>query len=541
MRFLFLRDVKRPSFLQGNKLRQCGMGALLMLVGFAAGMGVQYIMGERSYVRVSDVLRLTDAPNDCLITAVKQHAGELAACGSDETGRELLWQLLNELMDRGLFLKAESEVDEVLPPQRPQNAEWARRMLQIAHVLVKEGKWEKAQGYYDAAQGAFLALGLSSEYSAVVRERAAQLSVGSGGTRAERVTALHDLLTSLSAPTPPELAAELHIFLAKLQHSMGAYSQSQESLRQCTQSTTSASSSSPFLLACLGYAHLALREDEEAVDCLRDGIKQLHGSDAASRLFRALALRDLASVALNLGRAQSALALLERAEAEAGAIISPHALFRAEITGKRAWALYLAHDYEDALAVFRRQLDMIPESEENLRVHPLEGMSRCYLALGQPTEACQAAQECCSLYEKYNAEDKEGLGRFYLLQAQAQDQSGHPDVAEELYGRAGAALPADHSMRMIALEGQASALQQAGRWAEAIGVWKQVLAQIPEEQQANREDVQEQIAHCSSRLTPPTPAVHPQSKPAASTRKTSKPTARSAKNRNKHSQSRRKR
>ena len=91
MRFLFLRDVKRPSFLQGNKLRQCGMGALLMLVGFAAGMGVQYIMGERSYVRVSDVLRLTDAPNDCLITAVKQHAGELAACGSDETGRELLW------------------------------------------------------------------------------------------------------------------------------------------------------------------------------------------------------------------------------------------------------------------------------------------------------------------------------------------------------------------------------------------------------------------------------------------------------------------
>lgn len=541
MRFPFLRDVKRPSFLRGSKLRQCGVGALLMLGGFAVGMGVQYIMGERSFARASDVLRLTDAPNDRLIAAVKQHADELAVCGGDETCREFLWQLFNELMDRGLFFEVESVADEVVPPQRPQNAEWARRMLQIAHVLVKEGKWDKAQGYYDAAQGAFLALGLSSEYSAVVRERAAQLSAGSGGTRTERIAALHDLLTSLAAPTPPELAAELHIFLAKLQHSMGAYSQSQELLRKCTQFTSPASSASPFLLVCLGYAHMALREDEEAVDCLRDGIKQLHGSDAASRLFRALALRDLASVALNLGRAQSALALLERAEAEAGAIISPHALFRAEITGKRAWALYLAHDYEHALAVFRRQLDMIPESEENLRVHPLEGMSRCYLALGQSAEACQAAQECCSLYEKYNAEDKEGLGRFYLLQAQAQDQSGHPDVAEGLYGRAGAALPADHSMRMIALEGQASALQQAGRWAEAIGVWKQVLAQIPEEQQANREDVQEQIAHCSNRLTPPPPVVHSQSKPVASTRRTSKPPTRSAKNRNKHFQSHRKR
>ena len=96
-------------------------------------------------------------------------------------------------------------------------------------------------------------------------------------------------------------------------------------------------------------------------------------------------------------------------------------------------------------------------------------------------------------------------------------------------------------MRMIALEGQASALQQAGRWAEAIGVWKQVLAQIPEEQQANREDVQEQIAHCSNRLTPPPPVVHSQSKPVASTRRTSKPPTRSAKNRNKHFQSHRKR
>ncbi len=541
MRFSFLQDVKRPNFLQGSKLKRCGVGVLLVLVGFAAGMGVQYITGVRSFARVSDVLRLTDAPSDRLITAVKQHTDELAACGGDEISLELMWQLFNELMDRGLFFEVESVADEVVPPQRPQNAEWARRMLKIAHVLVKEDKWDKAQGYYDAAQEAFLALGLSSEYAAVVRERAAQLSVGSGGTRTERLAALHDLLTSLAAPSPPELAAELHIFLAKLQHSMGAHSQSQELLRKYLQPTSRPSSASPFLLVCLGYAHMALREDEEAVDCLRDGIKQLHGGDAVSRLFCALALRDLASVALNLGRAQSALALLERAEAEAGAVISPHALFRAEITGKRAWALYLANDYEHALAVFRRQLDMLPEGEENLRVHPLEGMSRCYLALGQSAEACQAAQECCSLYEKYNAEDKEGLGRFYLLQAQAQDQSGHPAVAEELYGRAGAALPADHGMRMIALEGQASALQQAGRWAEAIGVWKQVLAQIPEEQQANREEIQEQIAVCSNRLSPPPPVVHSQSQPVASTRKDSKPAARPAKNKNKRSQSRRKR
>lgn len=524
MLFPFLQEAKRTGLLQGRKLKWCGLGALLVLVSVAAGMGVQYIIGARSFARLSDVLRLTDAPNDRLITAVQQHAEELAACGSEATRRELLWQLLSELIHRGLFEQVESVVDEAMPPQKPQDAEWARRTLQIAHAFVKEGKWDKAQGYYDAAQGTFQALGLSAEYAAVVRERAALLSMGSGGSRSERVAALHNLLTSLSGQDAPGLATELHVFLAKLQRSMGEHLHSQELLRKCIEQPAPPSHQ-PTLLICLGYAHLALREDEAAVDCLRDGLKLLSGSDASSRLYRALALRDLASVALNLGHAQSALALLERVDAEASAVISPTTLFRAEITGKRAWALYMAHDYEDALAVFQRQLDMIPDTEEGLRIHPLEGMSRCYLALGQPAEASQAAAECCKLYEKYNAEDKEGLGRFYLLSAQAQDQSGHPAAAEEMYGRAAACLPATHRLRLVALEGQASVLQQSNRWVEAVGVWEQVLVQIPQEQTANREEVQEQIAFCRSRITPPAPVVQPPAKAAKP-----QPSARARKN-----------
>lgn len=522
MLFPFLQEAKRTGLLQGRKLRWCGLGALLVLVSIAAGMGVQYIIGIRSVARIADALRLTDAPNDRLIAAVQQHADELAACGSDETRRELLWQQLSELTRRGLFAQVEPVVDKIMPPQKPQDAEWARRTLQIAHAFVKEGKWDKAQGYYDAAQEAFRALDLPAEYAAVVRERAALLSIGNGGSREERVAALHNLLTSLSGQDSPELAAEIHVFLAKLQRSMGEHLHSQELLRKCLEQPAP---SSPTLLICLGYAHLALREDGEAVDCLRDGLKLLVGSDAASRLYRALALRDLASVALNLGHAQSALALLERVDAEVGVVIPPATLFQAEITGKRAWALYMAHDYEDALAVFQRQLDMIPGTEEGLRIYPLEGMSRCYLALGQPAEASQTAMECCKLYEKYNTEDKEGLGRFYLLNAQAQDQSGHAAAAEEMYGRAAATLPATHSMRLVALEGQACALQQSDRWVEAIGVWEQVLAQIPKEQAADREQVQEQIASCRRRIAPPAPVVQPPAKAAA----TPKPPSRARK------------
>ena len=516
MQFPFFNNSKenKPDGIAGV-VKKYGIGALMVLVGFALGMGLHMLTAHRAIDRVAEVLRLTDASDQELITAVQQRAETFGMCASEEVKRETLWQLLRELVNRGSFAEVEGVVDEVLPPQVEMNAEWARRMLQVAHALVKNDQWDKAQAYYDAAQESFCVLNLSEEYAGVVRERASLLSAGSGGSREERMNALQKLLTGMTAQGTPDLAAELRVFLAKLERSLGAHVHAQEVLNKVVCDTT-LPMSSPTLLVCRGYAYFALHDDEAAVNCLRDGLKLLTGKDAAARVYRALALRDLASVALNLGRAQTALALLERVEAEAGPVISPSALFRAEITGKRGWALYLVHDYEDALAIFKRQLDMIPEAEEGLRVHPLEGMSWCYLALGMPAEAQQSAQECCNLREKYYTEDKTSLGRSYLLHAQAQDQMGHPAAAEEWYGKAAATLPSEHRLRVSALEGQASALSQAQRWTEAVGVLEQLLNMVPQEDRIAREEIQEQIQQCRNHLaapqTRPTPSVASQGK-----------------------------
>lgn len=483
------------------KAKACGIGALLVTLGFVAGVGIHMLMGSRTTDRMTEALRLTDATDVELVTAVQNCAKDSGAYGSDEVRREMLWQMLRELMNRGTFGKAESVVDKVFPARVEDTPEWARRMLQIAHALVKNDRWDKAQEYYDVTQEAFHRLKLTEEYAGVVRERASLLSAGSGGTRAACMDALQKLLTGLTLQSTPELAAELHAFLAKLQSSMGARASAKEMLEKIAEDAT-LSPSSPTLMVCRGYAHFALHDDDAAVNCLRDGLKLLTGTDTASRMYRALALRDLASVALNLGRAQTALASLERAKSEVSSVLPPSALFRAEITGKRGWALYLAHDYEDALAVFKKQLSMIPDEEQGLRIYPLEGMTRCFLALGMPVEAQHAAQECCTLRERYDAEDKEGLGRSYLLHAQAQDQNGSPAEAEKWYGLAAATLPAVDRMRITALEGQASALSQTRRWMEALGVLEQLLNMLPEEDRIAREQIQEEMQHCRSQLDP---------------------------------------
>ncbi len=519
-------------------LKHCGIGALLVLLGLVVGVGLHFIYSYRSTEQTVQLLRLADAPDNELTATIAQYAGGQRRDGSDALERETLWLLVRELMNRGKFAAVEAVAEKLIPPQEQDTPEWARRMLQLAHALVKYDKWDKAQGYYTAAQTSFQRQNLMAEYAGVVRERAGLLSAGSGGTREERLGALQRLLTQLPGQGTWDVAAELRIFIAKLQISLGTHTQAQETLREIIAESAKHSDIPATLQACLGYAHLALGEDEEAVESLRCGLRGLSGTDGASRVYCALVLRDLATVALNIGHEQEVLALLERVDATAGPVIPPSSLFRTEIIGKRAKALYLSHDYEYSLRIFQRQLEMLPDADEGLRVFPLEGIGWSYLALGQPEQALQVAQECRALREQNYAEDKLGLGKVYLLNAQAQDQGGHPAAAEEMYGKAAAILPAEHPLRTEALEGQASALTQEKRWVEAIGVWEQLLLMVPEGDEINREHIENEIKQCRNQLHPPEepPA---QAAPARPAETKTKPARRTSAGRGGHRSTRR--
>ncbi len=499
-------DIGHLSSEDGGKriLRTYVVPAILLFLGLIIGLGVHFISSYRSHDETFRYLRLVDAPDNELVAAVKHTVEEGRTGDAESMEREMNWLLARELINRGKFASIETLTEKLFPPQVQVTPEWARRMLQLAHAFVKNDEWDRAQAYYAAAQASFQNLKLPMEYAGVVRERAGLLSAGSGGTREVRLAALQCMLTQLPAQGTRDIATELRIFIAKLQISLGTHVQAQDSLRTILAEIAEHPETPPATLqACLGYAHLALNEDEEAIECLRRGLQGLSGADGASRVYCALVLRDLATVALNLGRVQEVLALLERVDATANPVIPPSSLFRVEITGKRAQALYMAHDYDYSLRIYQRQLEMISAAEEGLRVFPLEGMAWSYLALGQPEQALQVAQECCALRERNFAEDKVSLGRVYLLYAQAQDQGGHPATAEEFYGKAAALLPNGHPYRTDALEGQASALTQEKRWSEAIGVWEQLLSLVPEGDEINREHIENEIKQCRGQLQPP--------------------------------------
>ena len=505
---------KLPPFGRGvEPFVWCGGVVMLLLVCCTTLLVLKRISTGSARDHVVHTLRLSETSDEDLLSAVKNAAGELQTQGDNATElqRELGWSLVRHLIDRNLFSKAQRDAMLILPAHKTDDSVIAKRLLLVARALVRAGEWQTAQQYYETAQDSYRALQQPNEIEQIIRERAVLLAAGCGASRQERVSTLEGWLAQVPKESASTLWAELRDFLAELHHSLGNLELADSIFREVT-SQKLPDPVPPSLLICLGYAHIALHEDEQAVDCLREGISKLDSDDVPSRMYRALALRDLATISLNLDHSQTALALLERVSTESSDILPKSTLFSPEIMGKRAWALYMAHDYEYALALFQRQMEMIPPGEEGLRVYPLEGIARCFLALGQPEEALPPAHECAELCEKFMAEDKPFLARLCILLGQANEQAGRLQEAETNYSRSAGITTGDPATRMAALSACATVLMQEQKWEEAARTWEQILPLVPQQDIIQREDVSEQIEKCRQQhaaTSKPAPSLNP--------------------------------
>lgn len=521
----------------------CGGLVLFLLVCCTTLLVLRRVSNRSADSEAVRILQAGEGPKEGLLAELKN----AAAGASEDSGdleRELAWNLVRQVIARGLLPEAQQEVFAVLPAQATTSATWTQRLLDVARALVHAGKWQEAQQYYDAALESYRLQQHGRGMEQIMRERAVLLAAGCGNSRQERIATLEGWLAQVPAETSSTLGAELRVFLAKLHRSMGNLELADSNLRQVAdrQQQDDDSAMAPTLLICRGYAHLALREEEAAVDCLREGIAQLKGDDVTSRMYRALALRDLATISLNLDHSQAALALLERVGAETRDILPSGILFQPEIAGSRGWALYMAHDYEYALALFQRQLEMIPPGEEGLRVYPLEGIARCYLALGRPEEALPTAHESVMLCEKSMPEDKPFLARLNMLLGQANEQAGRLEEAERNYSRAAGIMTGDPMARSAALSACATVLMQEQKWEEAARTWEQELPLIPEQDMIQREDIAEQIEKCrknAAAARQPVVQTHPPT--VTQPPKRTKPTKSSAASSRRATQTRRRR
>lgn len=487
--------------------------------GYEEGLGSDLVakrVNDEAIRNVAYFLQMASADDQTLLATVLRHKESLAWVKDPEVKREALSLLISELMERGFSTQVQGVLEDALPADGAVPAAWLERMLKAARRLVQSGKWEQAGPWYKRAEQACLSQNDMPRWQNILREQAALLSIGCGGSAEQRTAALQELLNQQQehAPDATPLHAELLVLQGRTLREQGEKAASETSFHGALDLPLAEEELPMATLACLGAARLELGEREAAEKSLHAALAR---NDEPSPLFRIMAMRDLATLVLSESQVRETLHLIASAKALAEDCVPQESSFWPALAEQQAWALFVAHEYNEALSIFRSVLQSVKDGDQKLRVRPLEGIARCSLALGHVEEALPAAEECAILRERLFPEAKESLGRALLLLGQACDQAAHETRAAEAYGRAAQTLPEGHEGRVHALVSQAYSLTQAQQWEAAAAAWENVLPLLPEEDAAFRERAAAQLAACRKKAeTAANPHPRPRPTPARS-------------------------
>lgn len=492
-------------------------------VGYGEGLASDMVakqVNEEAVRNIAYFLQVASADDRTLLDTVLRHEETLAWVKDPVVRREALGMLLGALMERGLLLKAETVLDEVMPPKTTDTPAWIERMQKAARFLALAGKWKKAQAYYDSVAHSRLRTGDETALSEALREHALMLCLGCGASAEERLDALRKItaMQDKMLPGRERLCVELITMTGRALREQGKHAEAEKAFHHALERAAELVDPHPATstLACLGAAHLELQHREQAEKYLKAALERGETSEP-QRLAQIMALQDLTTLALNECRTREALDLINRAREMATPCLPQACAFWPVLAEQRGWAYYMSREYEAGLAEFRGALQAAGEDAPR-RMNPLEGIARTCLSLGRVEEALPAAEECVKLHEQASPAAPEGLGRALLLLGQAYDQAGNAAQAAETYGRAAAALPEGHGGRVMALVSQAQSLMQAQQWEPAAQAWQTALPLLAEGDTALRERASAQLAECRKKLAPP-PAPAKATPPSARKKK----------------------
>ena len=429
-----------------------------------------------------------------LLATVANREKELGWIRDPDVKREAAWMLAQSLIDRGLTLQATELLAELFR-SAPDTPVWMRRAMVTARGLAEEGRLRESLSYYRYASTRYAACGQTEGQLKALTAMVELLAAMEGSE--ETLSALEGLQHEASALGKPGRQLGAHI-LACMGRLYRVHGQHDRALK-CFEAALSGMEpgKTPELASaavCYGSALLEKGDREHAEKMLRDGVSRL-GDNPAEAPYLVSALRDLALMEQERGRADAALALLYRAEGAATGRIAPQSSFWLCLFDQRGWVNYTKESYESALSDFRRALEQ--EAGDELRAQPLEGAGRCCIALGKAEEAERCLAECLELRKRFYASDTAALGRVNLLMGQACDMAGKSAEAAVAYGQAAALLPPDEAAddRLLALTGRAYALSQMGEWEAASAVWEEVLPLVKDDA-ARSAEIHNQMRLC---------------------------------------------
>ena len=474
---------------------------------------VQESLNEAASQNVLNFMRLASASDAHLLQAAANTDAAFSWVKDAGVRQEAEWSLACALLERRL---ADSAVAVLEPLMKgvPQSAEWGYRSLKAADLLAGMQQYKSASLFYKQADGIFTANKLEKERLTTLGQIIAM--VMAAPQSAEQINAalgeLYSELQSIGQAAQP-LCSVILVHQGVLARGLGDAAGAGNCFRKALDGVDTASVTDPVLAACYGTALLELGDAVAAEPLLKIAVNAANTSpaDIAARL---LALRELAIIESHRGHNVTALALLHRAHGVAEGRIPENNSFWPSLYDQRGWMHYQVQNYQTALLDFTSALTAT--GNESLLYQSQEGAGRCHLELGRVEQALPLLQSCLKLRQTHASGDKDGIGRINLLLAQIYDQQGKVAEAVSAYTLAVANLsgesPEGQANRRLALFGQAYALTELQRWAEAYAAWEQLLPMV-EGETSRVHEVRQQMRRAKSLI--PTQPTEQQSEPAA--------------------------
>lgn len=429
------------------------------------------------------------------------------------------WYLAEALLERG---KAEAAA-AVLSPlfiKVPHTTEWGYRALKSGNLLVSTPLYETASVYFSHAVDFFAENNqLNLRHEALGQLIAHEACAPQDASKA--IEALEKLIAKLQASDEGtrQLRSMAHVYIGLIQQFSGNAAEAEKKFRSALTEAENLRTMRPEGAVSRGTALLELGDADAAEAMLRIAEHNPGNSlsDISSRL---LALRQLSLLEQQRGHNVTAIALLYRAQGVAEGRVPMGNTFWPCLYDQRGWVHYIVQNYQTALLDFNAALAVT--KAPMLMIQPQEGAARCYLELGQGSEALPLLESCLQLRLQHTPGEKAAIGRVYLLLGQIYDQMGKVEAAESAYGKAVAHLtentPEELYNRRTALFGHAYTLTELQRWDDAYAAWQTLLPMV-QDQHDRREEVRAQMRLVKARVTPapeppePEPQLAPEPEP----------------------------
>lgn len=470
--------------------------------GVASGEVTEAI-NTRAIENLRHFMQVASADDAVLIDTTRRHTETLAWIKDDTLRREAQWTLAQALITRALPMEADPMLRELLSKQTDKF--WVRRSLVMARALAAEKRYAESLFYYDYVD-AYLAGKGETEHARrliLFSERLALLQtvVTDSEQLQKELSAYADRVAKLGEKGR-ELRAGILVNKGRLYREQGTAVALEKANRCFEQALKEVNPDQLPELAsaavCVGSLLLEKGDKERAATMLRNGLQRLGDSPTAAP-YVLMALRDLARIEQENGKADAALALLYRAEGVAMSHEPEQSTFWNCLYDQRGWLNLQREHYGAAQVDFEQALARTGENVA-LRAQPLEGVATCCIEQGLYDKAAEYLTECLEIRKEHFAADVAGAGRVQLALARIDDIRGEAQKAADGYGAALAQLEAagdkQSSVLIEAMFARAYALTQLHQWTPAAIVWNDLKHLLPDDS-VRQQEISVQLRYCT--------------------------------------------